>query len=327
MVEATRHVTPPSLDPGGPPWPPPLPTFLLLPLLLAAPSAPSPVPEPCQTGVRHVELPVEPQVEAPLVCVSPGQATLLDFGEPFAPGSVALEGQEHFAWVDPARSTLKLVPSERLRPGERLRLTMRFADTAAPASATLLLLVHPALAEPLVYVHRQVREADSYRRELTAAKEETRQCREENARLREARNVPKSLVELLASGLLGDKDGGVLAADISERVERLPTSALTVSRVQTYRTEGLVAVRLRLKLPKGAAPWVAEGATLSLAGRQGEALKALDVWQPAPIAGGESGTLVVEAEAPAQALPEPLVLKVWEAGGARAVTLGGVTLP
>lgn len=229
--------------------------------------------------------------------------------------------------MEPTRSSLKLVPSERLRPGERLRLTVRFAGTAAPASATLLLVVHPALAKPRVYVHRQARAADSYRRELAAAKQETRQCHEENARLREERNVPKSLVELLASNLLGEGDMGVLAADLSERVQRLPSGALLVTRAQAYRTQGQVAFRLRLTSPAGAAPWVADGATLSLAGRQGVALKVLDVWQLAPVPSGGSATLVVEAEAPAQALPEPLVLKVWEAGGARAVTLGGVTLP
>jgi uncharacterized protein (TIGR02268 family) len=277
--------------------------------------------------VRHLELTGESQDAAPQVCISPGQATLLDFGEDFEPGTLALEGKERFARVDPAHSTLKLVASERLRPGERLRLTVRFPGTATPASAALLLVVHPALAEPLVYVHRQTRAADSYRQELAAAKAETHQCQQQNARLRAERNVPAGLVGVLASGLLGEGDTGILAADLTERVQRLPSSALEVDRARTYRTEGRVALWLKLANPPGAAPWVAQGATLTLPGRQGEALKILNVWQPAPIPSGDLGTLVVEAEAPAQALPGPLVLKAWEAGGARTVTLGGVTLP
>jgi uncharacterized protein (TIGR02268 family) len=261
------------------------------------------------------------------VCVSPGQTTLLDFDGAFEPESVALEGKERFALVDPARSTLKLVPSEQLRPGDRLRLTVRFPGTATPASATLLLVVHAAVAEPLVYVHRQPREADSYRQELAVAKEEARQCHEENARLHAERNVPGGLAGLLASGLLGEKATGVLAADISERVQRRPSNPLAVTLVHSYRAGSRVALRLKLDNPPGAAPWVAEGATLVRAGRQGAALKVLTVWQQSPVSGGDAAMLAVDAEAPAEDLPEPFVLKLWEAGGERTVTLSGVTFP
>jgi uncharacterized protein (TIGR02268 family) len=277
--------------------------------------------------VRHVELSAEPQEDAPQVCVSPGQTTLLDFDGAFEPESVALEGKERFALVDPARSTLKLVPSEQLRPGERLRLTVRFPGTSAPAGATLLLVVHAAVAAPLVYVHRQPREADSYRQELAVAKEEARQCHEENARLRAERNVPGGLAGLLASGLLAEMATGVLAADIGERVQQFPSNALRVPFVESFRAGSRVALRLSLDNPPGAAPWVAEGATLVRAGRQGLSLKVLTLWQPAPVPSGKNGLLVVDAEALAEELPGPFVLKLWEAGGARTVTLSGVTFP
>jgi len=307
--------------------PAPLPALLLVPLLLAGLPTASPAPSPCQTGVRHLELPMEPQDDAPQVCISPVQPTFIDFNETFEPGSVALEGEERFARVEPTHSSLKLVPSERLRPGERLRLTVRFPGTATPASATLLLVVHPALAEPLVHVHRQTRAADSYRQELVAAKEETRQCQQENARLRAEQGLPRGLVGLLASGLLGEEDTGVLAADITKRVQRLPSSALEVNRAQVYRTEGRVALRLKLTNPEGAAPWVAQGATLAPAGRQGEALKILNVWQPAPVPTGDAAMLVVEAEAPSRQAQGPFVLRLWAEGEARPVTLSGVMLP
>jgi uncharacterized protein (TIGR02268 family) len=301
--------------------------LLLVPLLLAGPAFALSAPGPCQRDDRHVELPAAPHEEAPQVCVSPGQTTLLDFDTAFEPESVVLEGSERFALVDPARSTLKLVPSERLVPGERLRLTVRFPGTAAPASATLLLVVHAALAEPLVYVHRQSREADSYRQELAAAKDEVRRCHEDVARLRAERNVPGGLAGLLASGLLGDEAKGVVAADIGEHIQRLPSSALDVGLAHAYRAKGRVALRLRLDNPTGAAPWAAEGATLVRAGRQDLALKVLNVWQPAPIPGGGFAMLVVDAEAPAKEIRGPFVLKLWEAGGARTVTLSGVTFP
>ncbi|HZI03594.1 MAG TPA: DUF2381 family protein, partial [Archangium sp.] len=204
------------------------------------------------------------------------------------PESVALEGKERFALVDPARSTLKLVPSEQLRPGERLRLTVRFPGTSAPAGATLLLVVHAAVAAPLVYVHRQPREADSYRQELAVAKEEARQCHEENARLRAERNVPGGLAGLLASGLLAEMATGVLAADIGERVQQFPSNALREPFVESFRAGSRVALRLSLDNPPGAAPWVAEGATLVRAGRQGLSLKVLTLWQPAPVPSGKN---------------------------------------
>jgi uncharacterized protein (TIGR02268 family) len=306
---------------------PALPLVLLASLLLTGPAVALPAAGPCQTGVRHVEVPELPQEDAPQVCVSPGQTTVLDFDDAFVTGSVALEEEERFTLVDPARSTLKLVPSERLRPGERLRLTVRFPGTASPASATLLLVVHAAMAEPLVHVHRMARAADSYRQELAVAKEEVRRCQEDIARLRAEQNIPGGLAGLLASGVLGDDAEGVLSADLSERIQWLPSSALSVTLAHAYRAPGRVALRLRLENPAGAAPWAAEGATLAQAGRTGAALKVLTVWQRALIPGGGFDMLVVDAEAPENELQGPFVLKLWEAGGTRTVTLGGVTFP
>ncbi|WP_164015787.1 DUF2381 family protein [Pyxidicoccus trucidator] len=302
-----------------------LPAVLLVPLLLAGPDPTGLKSAPCQMGVRHVELPALP-LEAPVqVCISSGQPTLINFDGALAPGSVGLEGEGRFALVDAARSTLKLVPSEKMVPGERFRLTVRFDDTAAPASATLLLVVHAAQAEPLVNVYRQTRTAESFRQQLQAKEEEVRRCQEDNARLRAERPGPGGLAGLLALDLTGDT--GVAAEDIGERITRHPSSALEWARVHSYRAATRVAVRLHLANPAGAAAWAAEGASLVLAGRQGVELKVLAVWQQAPIAGGGTDKVVVEAEAPVTEMRGPFILKLWEAGGTRPVTLGGVTFP
>ncbi len=304
MVEAMRYVPASTLYPGGLRFmPAALPAFLLVPLLLAGHELAGSKSAPCQMGVRHVELPAVP-LEAPVqVCISPGQTTLINFDGALAPESVGLEGERRFALVDPARSTLKLVPSEKMLPGERFRLTVRFDDTAAPASATLLLVVHAAQAEPLVNVYRQTRTVESFRQQLQAKDEEVRRCQEDNARLRAERSGPGGLAGLLASDLTGET--GVAAEEITERITRHPASALTVLRTHAYRAATRVAVRLRLENPAGAAPWAAEGASLVPAGRQGVELKVLSVWQEAPIAGGAAGKLVVEAEAPAPQAEAP----------------------
>ena len=67
------------------------------------------------------------------------------------------------------------------------------------------------MAEPLVHVHRQPREAASYRQELAVAKQEVRRCQEDFERLRLERNLPGGLAGLLAADLLGEEaDGAVL---------------------------------------------------------------------------------------------------------------------
>jgi uncharacterized protein (TIGR02268 family) len=302
-----------------------LPAVLLLPLLLAGPDPTGLKPTHCQTGVRHVELPAVP-LEAPVqVCISPGQTTLINFDGALAPDSVGLEDERRFALVDAARSALKLIPSEKMLPGERFRLTVRFDDTAAPASVVLLLVVHAAQAEPLVNVYRQTRTAESFRQQLQAKEEEVRRCQEDNARLRAERPSPGGLAGLLASDFSGDT--GIAAEDITEHITKHPASALTWTRAHAYRAATRVAVRLHLDNPAGAAAWAAEGASLVLAGRQGVELKVLAVWQQAPIAGGGVGRLVVEAEAPTTEMRGPFILRLWEAGGTRPVTLGGVTFP
>nr|WP_225937519.1 DUF2381 family protein [Myxococcus sp. RHSTA-1-4] len=242
-----------------------------------------------------------------------------------APGSVALEGKERFALVDPARSTLKLVPSEQMVPGERFRLTVRFENTSAPASASLQFVVHAAQAEPLVSVHRQPRPAESFRQELQVKDAQLRRCQEDNSRLRAESTGPGGLAGLLAADVTGDM--GVDAEDILDRILRAPSSALRLQRVHAYRTKDRVGVRLALENPAGGEEWTAEWASLVLAGRRDLELKVLVVWQKAPIPGGESRKVVVEAEAPDASIRGPFVLKLWAKGGTRPVTLSGVTFP
>jgi uncharacterized protein (TIGR02268 family) len=266
-----------------------------------------------------------PTGEPPPVCISPGQTTVISFDADLAPGSLTLESAERFSKVEPGPSAVKLVPSERVALGEPLRLTVRFRDGAAPASATLLLVAHASQAAPLVEVHREARTVESYQQELRAKEEEARQLREEVARLRAERGGPGGLSGLFASGLMGD--AGIPSEKITQLVTRNPANALRLEHAWSYRASGRVAVRLTLTSPEGAAPWTADGAALTLEGRRGAALRVLPVWQEAPIPPGEQGDVVVEAEATEKEARGAFTLKLWEAGGVRTVTVGGVTFP
>jgi uncharacterized protein (TIGR02268 family) len=176
-----------------------------------------------------------------------------------------------------------------------------------------------------VDVHRETRTVESYQQEVRAKEEEARQCSEENARLRADKASPSGLTGLLASGPMGE--GGVVSKDLTGSLSRPPANPLRVPQVTSYRATGRVALEFRLENPEGAQAWKAEDAALTQEGKRGMSLKVLTVWQKAPIPPGEGGRVVVEAEPPTDGTRGPYTLKLWEAGGARTVTLGGVTFP
>jgi len=60
-----------------------------------------------------------------------------------------LERLEVFSLVDVGQTTLRLMPSDKLASGARLRLSVRFKDGAAPSRAAFTLVVHPVQAEAL----------------------------------------------------------------------------------------------------------------------------------------------------------------------------------
>ncbi|WP_163995909.1 DUF2381 family protein [Pyxidicoccus caerfyrddinensis] len=302
------------------------PIVLLALMLLDGSSAAKPGAAACQTGVQHVELPAVPTDNIPTVCISPGQGTTFSFDSDFTRESLALDGAENFTKVDAAQSTVKLVPSEKLVPGERLKLTVRFRDDEAPAGAALQLVVHAVQAATHVEVHREKRTVESCQRELREKDAALQQCRADNERLRTERSGPGGIVALRASGLM-DSDG-VVASLITKSVTEAATNALRASGVTAYRAAMRVAVEVFLVVLEDAPPWKPESATLTLQGTRGVELKVLTVWLSEPMVPGSMGISVfVEADAPADAPAGPFTLKLWDASGARTVTISGITFP
>jgi uncharacterized protein (TIGR02268 family) len=262
----------------------------------------------------------------PPVCISPGQTTVFSFDADLVLESLTVDGREHFVKVEPGSSMFKLVPSEQVPLGTELRVMVRFADGAAPSSASFVLVAHAGQAASLVEVHRQKRTAESYQQELKVKEEEARQLREENARLRADKTAPGGLTGLLASGAMG-KDG-VASRDLTDSLTKPPANPLWVGMVTGYRSTGRVALELWLWNSEDTPAWTVEGATLALEGQRGGGLKVLRVWQEAPILSTQDkGRVVVETEFPPDSARGPYTLKLWEAGGTRSVTLGGVTFP
>jgi uncharacterized protein (TIGR02268 family) len=221
--------------------------------------------------------------------------------------------------------TLHVIPRGDFLPGERVKVTVRFADGAAPASATFWLVGHAARGARRVEVFRQPRPADVLKREKDEAQAEARQCQEDKARLLAERKEP--------GGLMGaawlERKGDVESKGIWEELKPHPANALRTEKAKSYSQPngethpGSMAIRLRLANP-GAESWTVAGAVLKdTTGAEVE----LSAWQASAIAPGALGFLVVGAEREPGQLACPCTLKLWEAEGPRTVTLGNVTFP
>jgi uncharacterized protein (TIGR02268 family) len=201
---------------------------------------------------------------------------------------------------------------------------VRFADGEAPASASFVLVVHPARAARQVEVFRQKRTLASYQQSEKEKEAQVQQCHEENARLRAESGVPRDLTGLLATGRMDRK--GVASRDITKSITHHPASVLLVRSVTSYRSTGLVAVEVWLHLPEGTMPWMAVGAELVGPGRR--TLRVLPPWPPEPIGAiSKDWRVVIEAEATEQEAEGSFTLKVWNEDGTRSLMLSGVTFP
>ncbi|WP_224371866.1 DUF2381 family protein [Hyalangium versicolor] len=301
---------------------------LLSAVLAATPGVEAaPSPPDCEAAPQPLVLSAELSAP-PVLCLSPEVATNLLFDTPLAPGAVEVQATEQELRLAQGPGVVALVPSVRLLPGEWRKLTVRFGDGAAPAVATVLLYVHPARAARQVEVQRKPRTVESYQREVAEQEEQVRQCQEENAQLRASQGKPEGLRGLVSVGLMGGDLGGIASENLSYPSQRYTVrkgSALDAKRVWSYRSRIRVAVELKLQLLSGVQPWVAEGATLVDA--HGREVPVLPLWQAAPIALGWSQSVVVEAEASPKDAQGTYTLKLWEAGGARSVTVEGVVFP
>jgi uncharacterized protein (TIGR02268 family) len=258
--------------------------------------------------------------QASEVCVSPDETTTFVFDASLAAGAVEFQPEGHLAgWAQGKEGlSLYVIPKADFLPGERVRVTVRFEDGAAPASATFWLVGHEASSGTRrVEVFRQPRSADVLKKEKDEAQAEARQCQEDKARLLAERTEP--------GGLMGtawlERKGEVGSENILRGLKHHPANALQAENAESYSHPGSMAARLALLNP-GAEPWTAAGAVLKdSTGAEVE----LSAWQASAIAPGALGFVVVGAERAPGQLACPCTLKLWEAQGPRTVTLGNVT--
>ncbi|HYI00659.1 DUF2381 family protein [Hyalangium sp.] len=299
--------------------------FLLALVLLVGADAAAPFEaDSCARGVQRIELKPEPMGQAPEVCLSPGLATVFSFDAEIEPASVTLEGAERFAKVELGGSTLKLVPSEKLLPGVRLRLVLRFKDGAAPVIASFWLVAAPDRAGGLVEVYRHKRTVESLQQEVAEQDAKLHQCREENARLRAPEPVAEGLVALLEEGLMDKR--GVVPLQLTGELAFAPGIVRRLRRVYSYRSRQRVAVELIMEVNQDAQQWTATGA--ELVGPERRSLRVLHLRQSEFMSEGSQGQrILIEAEATREQAQESFTLRLWDAGGTRDVLIHGVTFP
>ncbi|WNG22744.1 DUF2381 family protein [Cystobacter fuscus] len=301
---------------------------LLAALLAGAAQAAEPPPVPrCAATVRF-DLAVGAPEGAPEVCVSADETTIFVFDSRVTVGAVEFQPGGRLAHWALGEDGLSLyaTPKADYLPGERVKVTVRFADGAAPASANFWLVGHASRGTRRVEVFRKPRPPDVCEKERDEAQAEARQCQEDKARLLAERQEPGGLM-----GAAWLEGAGVVASrDILWTVRKQPANALGLDDAWSYSYTGKgethpasVAVRLRLSNP-GAEPWTLAGAALvDAAGEQVELAR----WQEAPIPANGAGAVVVGIEGEPAQLGCPCTLKLWEASGPRTVTLGNVTFP
>jgi uncharacterized protein (TIGR02268 family) len=305
---------------------------LLRLVLLAAPagtSESSPLP-PCTSGTRHLELTADTASEAHEVCIRPGRSSSFFFNAKLA--RVELAGRERFRVIEDEVG-FTLMPTQALPDGERVPVRVSFQDGVAPASVTLLLVVHPSEAEQQVVVTRQPRTVASYREGEQRALEEVRECRREKARLHAECTGQVGLTGLFAQRLMGEE--GVPSKDIKKSMSVRPGNTLTASTAHSYRSDtgrregGRKVVRLAVALElwnNGSTPWTPAGAVL--VGPQVVELTALGLWPLEPIAPGKGHQVVVEVETSEEEARGTFALKLWnQERGARGELFDGVTFP
>ncbi|WP_326522559.1 DUF2381 family protein [Archangium lipolyticum] len=296
-------------------------------LVLRKPQNRTPSPAPRCAATARFDLAAGSPEGAPEVCASADETTTFVFDSRVAVGTVEFQPGGRLADWALGQDGLSLyaTPKGDYLPGERVKVTVRFADGAAPASASFWLVGHAAKGTRRVYVFRQPRPPDVCEKERDEAQAEARQCQEDKARLLAGRQEPGGLM-----GVAWLEGAGVVGSDNLGFLTVPPANALGLKGAWSYSytptgesRPASVAIRLGLLNP-GAEPWTLAGA--ALVDKAGEEVE-LTRWQEAPIPANGAGAVVVGLKGARAQLGCPCTLKLWEAQGPRTVTLGNVTFP
>jgi uncharacterized protein (TIGR02268 family) len=229
------------------------------------------------------------------------------------PKGVQLAGREtHFERVDEDERLVSLKPRVDLAPGERLLLTVRFGDGAAPQEATFELVAADQEVDASVEVVRRARSAEALQEELRELR-----AKYEALQDRSGEGGPEGMV--LSGWLTQD----IRVRRFDARVPANNASGLKVEDGVGYRTGKWALVAVRLRCLPAARRWALGEAWLTTA--RGAPVKVLSARMDRPqLAPGEEGLLLVRTEAPWWEVDEELRLELKDKAGGRTLPLSGV---
>jgi uncharacterized protein (TIGR02268 family) len=285
---------------------------LLALLLTGGAAAQQPRPTPL---LRQKSVTLPATAEDATLRVARGTLTTLTFDSALDSKKMQLEGRgTHFERVVADERTLTLKPKVELKPGERLLLSVRFADSAAPQAATFELVAAGEEVDASVEVVRRARNVEALEAALAAT-----QAQLAALQVRYGEGGPESAV--LA---------GWLTEDI--RIKRLAThvlpgnaSGLGVESTVAYYTGKWALVVIQLSSGAGARSWALGQVRLTSA--RGLPVKVLSARLDKPhLASGETGLLLVRTEGPWLKQGEEFQLELRDEEGGRSLPLSGVVL-
>lgn len=266
------------------------------------------------------------------VVIGPNLSTHLIFNTPVK--LLALERRASFRRVSVAEDAILLLTARDVALGTRLRMTVRLLDSVAPTSVDFVLVVGPptqAERQVEVFGPRALEPCQEARGEH----EEALRCRESLAELTRAcagSDGQTRLTDLLTSGFMDEE--GILTLPLQKLLrpqkQLFKLKSATSLRANRSHQDGTESGRVRVAVElwmksQDPRPWLASGAELV----NGEGMRhGLSVWQPGPFVMGQRyQRLVVEAELEAAEARGTFSLELWEEGGTRRVSFGGVSFP
>lgn len=275
------------------------PSLLTLLLLHGSPAVERPGITACE-DVKRMDLARVPTASRE-ICVSPGLMTGLLFD---APVTVELQDEVRFEEVVRGRQLFTLMPPADMMPGERLRLTVRFAGDVSQ-SATFTLVAHPGQATHQVEVYRDTRTRESYLLELEQERAKSQWLREQHRELFKRSQGVWYLVVMRTMGPFG------IQALLSNKVPIALAGTLALRKGVIYRSGRSVAGELLLWNASTVA-WAIAGASLLSA--EGKERKEVTFLQAGALAPNESSTVFMEAEVWPHEMKGEVMLILWDEG-------------
>nr|WP_223646790.1 DUF2381 family protein [Corallococcus sp. EGB] len=297
--------------------------FVALPILLWSASvlAAPPVKKDADAGTLRIEVGEVESATRP-IRIGPGVSTTLLFDADIQQDQVSLEARAQFARVSTGGSVLVLIPSNELRQGETLRLSIPFKDASPTLAArlALTLVVDSSAVDRQVEIYRRARSVESYRLEV-------QQLRAELERLREGLGSPvggtRELTGFRGLLLAATEFPGVSAERAAMSLRCKAPCAFQIENSALFTSGKRRAVKLFLRAADKK-PW--NIGRVVLVDRHGKEWDSLPPAQSGPITAEAPVTLVLEFEVNNPEL-DGYQLNVSDAEGRRTVQWNDITFP